>query len=236
MVKSQDLKTNDTMENVLYRPLFLDGKTGFWGGKYVNNITNQKFPVIYKTTDGGDTWRRVLLNDDVNFIANITAFDKNNILAVGTRYIYESNDGGETWKTSELNDSSPKEKGAFFWKGVWLKPESYIIVDESKLTYMVESILTDVNDNEKNEDFKIYPNPADKNNILRIELPTQYDGNLLLKITDLKGKEVYSENYTTSSNTIEINTAKLDNLIPGAYIITIYNADRMISEKMIYRD
>jgi len=66
---------------------------------------NSSDPVLYKTTDGGETWRRSASNmsfEYVNFPSNEIGYGKKNS---SDRVLYKTTDGGETWRRSASNMS-----------------------------------------------------------------------------------------------------------------------------------
>lgn len=91
--------------------LFVDEKTGFagnLGAGLSSAITDET--VLYRTTDGGDTWAPVteIGGDAPKGICNLTAVDDEHLIAVGRAngpaHIITSKDGGKSWTAKDLTD------------------------------------------------------------------------------------------------------------------------------------
>lgn len=72
-------------------------------------------------------------------------------------------------------------------------------------------------------DLKIYPNPTTE--LVNIQIINSSIDQILITITDLQGKEVYSGKYAGISNVIRINTAPY---ATGTYMITLKNLNKQV--------
>lgn len=75
--------------------------------------------------------------------------------------------------------------------------------------------------------FKIYPNPS--NGLLNINI-TNYVGQLQIKVYDINGREVFSQNYIDFNT---ISTINLDSLLAGMYILKLQGENLNYSNKII---
>ena len=75
--------------------------------------------------------------------------------------------------------------------------------------------------------FKIYPNPS--NGLLNINI-TNYVGQLQIKVYDINGREVFSQNYIDFNT---ISSVNLDSLSAGMYILKLQGEDLNYSNKII---
>jgi hypothetical protein len=86
--------------------------------------------------------------------------------------------------------------------------------------------LTTVNIEETNVtllDLKVYPNPTTE--LVNIQIKHSTIDQILVTITDLQGKEVYSSRYVGISNVIGINTASY---ATGTYILSLKNQSNQV--------
>ncbi len=93
--------------------------------------------------------------------------------------------------------------------------------------YEYFSLILDVNE-DQNERFTIFPNPA--NSKININLPQKVGGHGNVIVTDLQSKIVYQKNNLLLNGTLVIND--LD-LLPGIYFITVVNADFTRTQKLL---
>ena len=80
--------------------------------------------------------------------------------------------------------------------------------------------------NNKNLDFKLYPNPT--NGTVRIELPYSGDGNWIL--SDISGRQLKADNIANNEKLMELN---LKDLPLGTYFITIQLGGNVSTAKII---
>ncbi len=72
-------------------------------------------------------------------------------------------------------------------------------------------------------DVKVFPNPTTE--LINIQINHSTINQVVIKITDLQGKEVYSGNYAGVSNVIGINTAAY---AMGTYMLAIENINNQV--------
>jgi len=72
-------------------------------------------------------------------------------------------------------------------------------------------------------DLKVYPNPTME--LVNIQINHSTSDQVVVTITDLKGKEVYNGKYACISNVIGINTATY---ATGTYILTLKNLNNQV--------
>ncbi|WP_323789946.1 YCF48-related protein [Psychroserpens sp.] len=84
---------------------FINVNVGYATGSFGTGLGGQKIGVIYKTTDGGESWKKLFEEQKENFLTGLDAInfrDENNGLAVGRMKIYRTQDAGKTWNFEEL--------------------------------------------------------------------------------------------------------------------------------------
>ncbi len=103
----------------------------------------------------------------------------------------------------------------------------------SRTNYWVLGIsdtTVSVNEFESIRDYvNVYPNPSSTQIRVDFKAGTEYNSSTM-KITDLKGKELYQLITATRSNVIDINGIK-----PGIYILTIQTKDQLITKKILIK-
>jgi len=94
--------------HIIYDIFFINDSIGFGCGYVKTGMNEQKYDLIYKTTDGGYNWK-ISLKQIVNppfGVLDISFFDAKNGVAVGNwGKIWTTNDGGVTW----LHNETPKD-------------------------------------------------------------------------------------------------------------------------------
>lgn len=97
-------KTNlDSLQKydiVVFEKALAFGQNVYAFGYYGYNIG-----VIYKSTDSGNTWKRIYDGKDLIHIFSATAYGENNIIAIGGfgNKILFSNDAGNSWQIKNLD-------------------------------------------------------------------------------------------------------------------------------------
>ncbi len=89
--------------------------------------------------------------------------------------------------------------------------------DSAQVRYDGDALT--VAENEDKSDFSIYPNPTNENFTIVHNLKGK---NHVLKIVDLLGTTVYSENLNTNQNEVPVNIAQLAN---GIYLVVLSNTE-----------
>ena len=91
--------------------------------------------------------------------------------------------------------------------------------DTVRVTVALERTSTD-NVTLKSTSLKVYPNPVRDVTTLEVTVP-QVNTNIMIVISDINGKTVYTKEFVSSSNYV---TQQIDmsNLIKGTYIISVY--------------
>jgi len=73
----------------------------------------------------------------------------------------------------------------------------------------------------------IYPNPI--NDFLIINGLTKVSGHTIISVSDMTGKVVYKNEFTTTDNMVKLNLEKLN---PGIYLLKIINGENVILKKL----
>lgn len=178
---------------------FMNSEIGFISGGVLDDNHTTESNDIYKTTDGGKSWYKVLSHfyKPKSFgIVNILMLkDKYGVATTEANIIYTSNDGGESWKLGEVDTILPGYLHTHLYKG---KEECYI-VGPSEDVYSYDLKLLGITSVPiyKYKPLSVYPNPV--RNELNIG-----SGNLIKGFYELKlfsstsklimSKKVYIDN------------------------------------------
>ncbi len=79
-------------------------------------------------------------------------------------------------------------------------------------------IVSSINETLSNHEFEIYPNICSSNTGVNIELPSDLQGNSMIKILDLTGSQLYSERITATNN---LHHLSLPDMKSGTKIVLI---------------
>lgn len=78
----------------------------------------------------------------------------------------------------------------------------------------------------------VYPNPSSGNVFLDLE--TLAEGNVELLVTDMQGKEIFSESFFAESNTAMQRNINIDGQKSGVYLLKITSQGKSIVKKLIF--
>ncbi|MFH1052170.1 MAG: hypothetical protein V1779_14725 [bacterium] len=116
-------------EDIIESIDFVDDTLGYGcGWSYTENDSGY-YDIIYKTTNGGYNWNRILkeLNLPKDGLAKIKFHDNKNGVAAGMyKKIYITNDGGETWVLSEAPE---KWNGISSFNIIWIGHHPHLGMD-----------------------------------------------------------------------------------------------------------
>ncbi len=206
---------------------FYNENLGFCYGEYGLG-DHKEGKLIRRTSDGGRTWERVLVESmNNNPIKDIHFADSLNGIAASISNIFRTNDGGVTWYEDTTFNYKVNDPDIADVAYVYMVDKNNVIGLAYRLDNQVSRITYDdplsVSGNYKVSRFDIFPNPAKTS--LSIELE---DNNLLgseYSIFTIDGKEIQKGNTTQQ---IEIS-----NLIRGNYYIIISSGDNIYYSKFI---
>ena len=193
-------------------------------------ITNPSFPIDLSE----------YLIDDVSVIDfNISAYagpDKNIFLGDSVFIGRPPEIGLDcTWTTGTVTvgDSA----------GIWVKPTtpgtySYVVTQNICGNIKTDTVIVNVSPSSINENtffansISLYPQPA--KDVLNISLSNYYEPTIQVKIVDVNGRIVKSEDLSVKQGKAQLNTYELNN---GVYIIQLKNsAHQMAMKKLIISD
>jgi photosystem II stability/assembly factor-like uncharacterized protein len=198
---------------------FVDSLTGYEVGGKKTGIGDERTNLVYKTTDGGRSWEKVM--DTVIYLSyglhKLDFFDKDNGIVVGQfGSVFWTHDGGKSW----IFDSSD-----IFWIHIpatmnvcYIRKDRAIIADfdgiiytSTETTYVVEEIPSDV-------DFILSPNPiADK---IIIRFKDEFFISYELQIFNSYGQEIPGLSHAFEQGTNRIEVA-LSSLPSGVYFAVL---------------
>ncbi|MBL0332176.1 MAG: hypothetical protein IPP65_04940 [Chlorobi bacterium] len=166
---------------------FIDEQNGFLVGYKSDSIKKTKFPLLYKTKDGGINWEEVKRDKRLLLlrggISRISFKDTLNGIISGTGEILNTTDGGHTWNSeySTLNDGGD----SYFVSRIKGNLGIAIATDVTTLYYQPR--ITEVKAEKKKEELILYPNPTSTSVKVRLQ-----PGEEELTIRDVLGKEIKS--------------------------------------------
>ena len=79
---------------------------------------------------------------------------------------------------------------------------------------------------------RVYPNPVTENQFF-VALPSGLDGNVSLKMTNLVGQEVYSNEVESTENVVNVQPSRT--LQSGVYLLSISNGKETTTKKLIVK-
>jgi photosystem II stability/assembly factor-like uncharacterized protein len=105
----------------LYSVHFPDSLTGYAVGDTGNSSYVNLYPVILKTTDGGNTWNKLSYTDTEGiYLSSVFFTDANTGYIAGeveypeSPFVLKTADGGETWTTIQLPANSCYPRSVYF--------------------------------------------------------------------------------------------------------------------------
>jgi hypothetical protein len=215
----------------LQKLFYLNERIGWIAGKEKNNVGDQGYDVLFKTTDGGDTW---LLNyrkenEPVFGLHDVNFTDEKNGVAVGQfGKILRTTDGGENWfREYYTNQGNGLPLSMCVGK---IGSEPIIGVHLRGLFRMPRK--TEVNENQSfTEEVSVYPNPFDEYVNLKINAPI-IDNTVFIEIFSPDGKIIESTHLTNMNGDGSIRF-KPEITASGVYIYKITSGDKVFTGKMV---
>jgi len=110
---------------------------------------------------------------------------------------------------------------------VWLQDDNNQAVYDANLTSQLNLGVVGADLYDGLELSQNYPNPAAENTFIRY---SNVKNNMTLRITDMMGRVVSTQNVPAGSGMMDIETANLAN---GIYSYTLYSADQMVATKQM---
>ncbi len=233
-------------DSVLCRQIdFIDENLGFmWGGKRDPEYpeSNYLVSVLYRTTDGGESWENLLFEkdssysvgldefvylDSLNYITNPHYSKKTELTGISYQYFYHTTDAGKSWTIQHFDKdiSNGEYTSIDYWTGMdclkGYSPDNVFCM----LNDWIASYFPDGNgvlqyDERYKKQFNIYPNPAKTGEEINIEPTGNISVRAEIKIYTIRGELMESFGaYFLGGNSIQF---VLDNSYPpGTYVISI---------------
>ncbi len=233
-------------DSVLCRQIdFIDENLGFmWGGKRDPEYPESDYlvSVLYRTTDGGESWENLLFEkdssysvgldefvylDSLNYITNPHYSKKTELTGISYQYFYHTTDAGKTWTIQHFDKdiSNGEYTSIDYWTGMdclkGYSPDNVFCM----LNDWIASYFPDGNgvlqyDERYKKQFSVFPNPAKNGDEINIEPTGNFSGRAEVRIYTIRGELIESFGaYFLGDNSIQF---VLDNLYhPGTYIIGI---------------
>ncbi|MBI5325547.1 MAG: hypothetical protein HZB41_09820, partial [Ignavibacteriae bacterium] len=141
---------------------FVDSLVGYEVGGKLTGHGQQQHELVYKTSDGGRSWEKVL--DTIIYISfglqKLDFYDKDNGIVVGQfGAVFWTHDGGKSWtfdSSSVIYYKNPATMNVCY-----IRQDRAIIADFLGRIFISEDTTIDVVEEiPSGDDFVIYPNPA----------------------------------------------------------------------------
>ena len=184
---------------------------------------------VYKSVDGGLTWTNIsngLPNLPINTIVYRKDSPQDEVYIGADIGVYTTSNTSSSWTSYmtglpnvavtdlEIYYPTNKLRAATYGRGIW------------------ENDLEVLSSNEfEFENFSLYPNPNDGN--FTIKLNTSSTKNITIKVTDLRGTEVYLNSFR--NNGFFNENIQLKNIQNGVYLININDGINNMTRKIIIK-
>jgi hypothetical protein len=184
----------------------------FIGGDILRGSGSSQTDKVYKSTDGGKTWREILSHFDQNFpfgVRDMEFLDENNgILACNYGKVLRTTDGGDSWFYNNFNDDPPNCAVAY------AGDTALLCNFNGKVFRLVEdgTSVTTLN----NTELLCYPNPFYES--VTISFPEFMRGEAKIEIYNSVGLLIEQSNFTIGSGEM-VFTPDAD--VPGVYFYRI---------------
>ena len=212
---------------------FVDTLYGFTAGLQRTGFGDNTYDYIYRTTNGGETWIKVL--DTLCWppfgLEDIDVLDRKTAIAVGQfGKIYWTQDGGDSWQRDSnaliVNQLPPTMRVCIIDENTAIIGDYYNGIWRSYLATDVEE------DKEPNQGIFLYPNPISSGNKLLLKLSSEIPDNYSLILYNALGQKVGCEYQTQETNTVnlEYDTSGLQS---GIYFLFIKSRGKSIMKTFI---
>ncbi|TAL68899.1 MAG: T9SS type A sorting domain-containing protein [Bacteroidetes bacterium] len=218
----------------IYQLMFIDSLTGFTVGDRNTGHGDERYNLVYKTTDGGHSWFNVLDTEIYHSfgLQKVDYFDKDNGITVGQfGSVFWTHDGGASW----VYDSN-----YIFWSHIppmmnvcYIRRDRAIIADFDGIIYISSEDTTDVIENIPNDNnILLSPNPFSSS--FNIDFTNNYSSIVSIDLYDILGNNIYIKNIGfldsgQHSTTIQLN----DDYSPGCYLLVIRSGADIQSMKVV---
>ncbi len=228
----------DTKDCYLSNVFFLNEKLGWIAAMEQNNKGDQSIDVIFKTTDGGETWELNYRKENfpVFGLDDIAFKDEMNGIAVGAwGKILRTTDGGETWVQEYGENHETDMEGNPVMHVNYFGTKPIISTRGGGFLFWEEKTPASVILNDENNTH-VYPNPAKSNISIDFIVEPENLPNLKVELYNLTGilqsKLDYSVDYNDANGQGTLN-CNIENIPNGYYIITIDNGKRKVAKPFI---
>ena len=199
------------------------------GGQNYFGAGMERRPVIYKSTDRGYSWKKVLeYNDRIAHAYYLSVLDENNVMAVSFADIFRTEDGGKSWSFESFEEG---KEGLFsLRKGALVSSGSGIII--CKKEYLLSNSIDVATRNKEyvninsNKVF-LHPNPATSQ--ITLSLGDNFISEPEIDIIDYLGNAIKMD-YEINGSEITINTSSLS---PGVYFLRIRSGGQVETRKFV---
>ncbi|MGA2297182.1 MAG: T9SS type A sorting domain-containing protein [FCB group bacterium] len=174
---------------------------------------------LFLSTDNGDNWKNIGFKDS---FVNVLFINGNYIFASGGDGFYLSIDNGNSW-----TDKNSGNISGLIINGDYIFAASTF---DGFYRAKISDLITDVNENNPNNESIIYPNPASSSVSVKYESSSY--SKFQISIFDLLGNEVFS---SSEECNIGMNEKTIDcrSLGTGYYIIRLKQGERVETKPLL---
>ena len=199
----------------LFSIFFINKDIGWMAGDRNRiNAGDQRSDVLFKTTDGGKTWKNVYeQNNDPQFgLSDIVFTDEMNGVAVGGWgvKILRTTDGGDSW----IQDSSVLGEYPAIWQCVGTIGSKFIVGSFGEGLLMMPDPVG-VGNLAENSRAEVYPNPS--SGMVTLSYEQEHAGTATLEVLGLSGRLVFSEKASYRPPGVYTERINGSGLAPGIY-------------------
>ena len=180
----------------------------------IPNGGDQQYDVLFKTTDGGNNWKKVYqkANDFAFGLSDIVFTDEMNGVAVGGWgvKILRTTDGGDSW----IQDSSVLGEYPAIFQCVGTIGSKFIVGSFGRGLLMMPDPVG-VKNLAENSRAEVYPNPS--SGMVTLSYEQERAGAATLEVLDLSGRLVFSEKASYRPPGVYTERINGSGLAPGMY-------------------
>lgn len=180
---------------------------------------------VFKSFDAGANW--TIVNATGTIPTDVFCYNATTFYGIRDNKIYKSVDGGFTW-TLDYTLPYLKNIGSIKFSG----NTGYAIVANvgSGSRWMRVNGLqaSSISESGSSPNVALYPNP--NNGVFEISLDEKLNEQVITRIVDIAGKEVYSKKVSVSGNILPVS---VNGLKAGTYFLEIQTKDKTIAKHFV---
>ncbi len=234
-------------DSVIYRKItFVNENLGFVWGAQADTLypeSDYNINVIYRTTDGGESWENILYRRDSTKYIGIDEFhylDSSHYVATPVsrsevepkgksyQFFYHTSNAGKTWELQFFDRDIANDIYGYIeeWEPMdclqgYYPDRIYCMVWKWLCKYFPDDLTVPFAGNNLDEkQFSVYPNPAKTGEVINLEPAGNFSGRAEIKIYTIRGELIESFGaYFLGGNSIQFILG--GDYHPGTYVIGI---------------